>query len=358
MSYKYITFLIAVSFLFCVRSNAVPIIYGFSSGILPSETQEFVYRGFLLGLNKFPTLNPEKDLKLVYSNSGNLTSPLEVAKDVLKESPEIITGFPSSFESQLVAPIFKESGVLTFFASSSNLSLEKMASNIYSSSESILVANTKIARVIESKHKNELGVVIYNPYDYFSINQQMTWKLILNGKIGLNLKFLATGADGKLPVAVKEECKKYKYVVTTLFPSKSYEFFRFFDENLIDIPVYTNSSWYKMELSLLKRFFSKKKSSVFQVQFKDFDNELAAQIDKTYRQKYKSAPSPEVFVGFDLGLMVGAIFEKSRMLKMSPRQVMNSKPCFAGSPFGKVCFDGSGGFALREIVLVNINERK
>jgi hypothetical protein len=358
MSSKMRIALIVAILIISSRLLAAPIIYGFSSGILPSETQEFVYRGFLLGLNNFKKIDPERDLKLVYSNSGSLTSPVEVAKEVLKETPKIITGFPSSFESQLAAPVLKESGILTFFASSSNLSLENMGHNIYSSSESILVANSNIAKEIEARHKNDPGVVIYNPFDYFSVNQQTTWKMILGEKSGLNLKFLATAADGKLPVLSKEECKAYKYVITTLFPSKSYEFFRFFDENNIDVPVYTNSSWYKMEFTLLKRFFSKKKTPVYQVQFKDFNKEIAAQIGKTYRQKYKSAPSPEVFVGYDLGIIVGSVLEKSKDLKITPNEVMKTIPCFEGSPFGKVCFGGKGGFAPREVLLVNINERK
>jgi len=344
--------------LFAFQSNATPIIYGFSSGILPSETQEFVYRGFLLGLTNFKNINPELDLKLIYSNTGGLTAPVEVARDVLKEKPQIITGFPSSFESQLVAPIFKESGILTIFASSSNLSLDKMASNIYSSSESILSANSNIAKQIESKHKNELGALIYNPFDYFSVNQQSTWKIILNRSPGLKIKLLPTAADGKIPGALLKEIKSFKFVITTLFPSKSYEFFRFFDENNIDIPIYTNSSWYKMEFTLLKRFLSNKKSAVYQVKFKEFDKTIESKIIKNYREKYKSIPAPEVFVGYDLGIIIGTIYRKSRDLKTDPSKIMHSGMCFEGSPFGKVCFNGGGGFANRDVSLVNINEKK
>lgn len=349
-------FMYLILIVFPFVSKSAPVIYGFSSGILPSETQEFVYRGFLLGLMNFKSISPERDLKLVYSNSGSLTSPVEVAKDVLKEEPIIITGFPSSFESQQAAPILKESGVLTFFASSSNLSLKDMSSNIYSSSENILLANTKISIEIQHKYKNEPGVVIYNPFDYFSVNQKTTWQMISKSNPSLNINFLSTSADGKIPMSFKNDFKRNKYVITTLFPSKSYEIFRFFDENGIDLPVYTNSSWYKMEFTLLKRFFSKRKASVMLVQFKDYNQAIATKVGQLYTQKYDSLPSPEVYVGYDLGVIVGSVLEKSRKLKISPNELMKTKPCFEGSPFGKVCFGSSGGFAPREISLVNINE--
>lgn len=341
----------------CFETEASSIIYGFSSGILPSETQESVFRGFLLALKNFEDVQSDRDLKLVYSNTGHLTSPIDVAKDVLKENPLIITGFPSSFESQLAAPILKDSGILTIFASSSNLSLENMSQNIYSSSESILIANTKIADEIKKKYKkNETGVVIYNPFDYFSVNQKITWNKIIKDNSELSLKFLATAPDGKLSSTQLDECKYFKYVITTLFPSKSYEFFRLFDEKVIDIPVYTNSSWYKMEYTSLKRFFLRKKTSVYLVQFKNLDSKVIGKISDAYKGTYKSNPSPEVFIGYDLGLIVGSILQRSKDLKVSPNEIMKKKPCFQGSPFGYVCFGDKGGFAPREISLVDINE--
>lgn len=353
--HKRITFLLV---LFALRVESAPIIYGFSSGILPNDTQEFVFRGFLMSLKSFKEINVDKDLKLIYSNSASLTSPIDVAKEVLKENPQIITGFPSSFESQLAAPILKESGILTMFASSSNLSLANMASNLYSSSESILIANLKISEVIHKKFNNSLGVVIYNPFDYFSINQKMAWEKILKENKALNLKFIATSPDGKLSSNQLAECLPAKYVVTTLFPLKSYDLFRIFDENSIDLPVYTNSSWYKMEYSSLKRFILKKKAPVYLVQFKGLDPALVKKISNDYVKTYNSNPSPEILIGYDLGLIVGSILKRSKDLHKSPIEIMKNKPCFEGSPFGSVCFGGSGGFAPREITLVDINESK
>ena len=212
----------------CFKAGSASIIYGFSSGILPNESQESVYRGFLLSLKKFKGIKADRDLKLVYSNSGSLTSPIEVAKEVLRENPQIITGFPSSFESQLAAPLLKNSGILTIFASSSNLGLAKMSKNIYSSSEDILITNTKIAGEVKTKYKRQTGVVIYNPFDFFSVNQKIAWERILGLNPELHLKFLATTSDGKLSPSALIECKAFKYVITTMFPSKAYDFFRLF----------------------------------------------------------------------------------------------------------------------------------
>ena len=352
---KLITFLLVLS---AIRVESAPIIYGFSSGILPNDTQEFVFRGFLMSLKNFKDINVDKDLKLIYSNSASLTSPIDVAREVLKENPKIITGFPSSFESQLAAPILKESGILTVFASSSNLSLANMASNLYSSSESILISNLKISGIIQSKYKNNMGIVIYNPFDYFSINQKMSWENILKGNKVLNLKFVATSLDGKISSSQLAECLPAKFVITTLFPLKSYDLFRIFDEKSIDLPVYSNSSWYKMEYSSLKRFIVKKKAPVYLVQFKGVDSKLVKKISNDYMKIYNSNPSPEVLIGYDLGLIVGSILKRSKDLHKSPIEIMKNKPCFQGSPFGSVCFGGSGGFAPREITLVDINESK
>jgi hypothetical protein len=353
--FKSLFFVFVISTL---RAESAPIIYGFSSGILPNDTQEFVFRGFLMSLKNFKDIDVDKDLKLIYSNSGSLTSPIDVAKEVLKENPRIITGFPSSFESQLAAPVLMNSGILTVFASSSNLSLADMANNLYSSSEDIFAANLKVAEEIKTKFKSNEGVLIYSPFDYFSINQKISWERILKDKQELNLKLIPITADGKLTDSQLVECKLAKYIVTTLFPSKSYDFFRLFDENSIDLPIYTNSSWYKMDYALLKRFFLKKKTSVYLVQFKGLDPFRVREINRSYEQMYKSHPSPEVLIGYDLGQIVGSIFQRSKMLNVAPIEIMKLKPCFEGSPFGKVCFGRNGGFAPREISLVDINETK
>ena len=89
-----------------------------------------------------------------------------------------------------------------------------MAPNIYSSSESILIANSKIAEEIKKKYKKkEAGIIIYNPFDYFSINQKITWNSIISKNPELSLTFLATTPDGKLSSTQLEECKSYKYVI-------------------------------------------------------------------------------------------------------------------------------------------------
>jgi hypothetical protein len=356
-----ISFLKIITILFGISSfrvKSAPIIYGFSSGILPNDTQEFVFRGFLMSLKSFKDINVDKDLRLIYSNSASLTSPIDVAREVLKENPQVITGFPSSFESQLAAPILKESGILTIFASSSNLSLANMASNLYSSSESILISNLKISEMIQSKYKNKMGIVIYNPFDYFSINQKMSWEKILKENKALNLKFIATTLDGKISSNQLAECMPAKFVITSLFPLKSYDLFRIFDEKSIDLPVYSNSSWYKMEISSLKRFILKKKAPVYLVQFKGLNPSRVKKISNDYIKKYNSNPSPEVLIGYDLGVIVGSILKRSKDLNKSPIEIMKNKPCFEGSPFGRVCFGGNGGFAPRQITLVDINESK
>ena len=329
--------------------------YGFSSGILPNETQEFVFRGFLLGLSTYSKVDVSKDLSLQYSNSGSLTSPYMVAREVLKLKPLIITGFPSSFESQLAAPILKGSNILTFFASSSNLSLKDMGSNIYSSSEDILEVNRYVAEMIIKHHDKKLGGVIYNPFDYFSVNQLETWKILEKDFPGLSIDFISTGPDGKISDLSLEKYKKYNFIVTTLFPSKSYELFRFLDENHIDVPIYTNSAWYKMEFHLLTRFFSRKKSSVYSVRFRDYDYQIEKNLKNNYKSKYGVEPLPEVFVGYDLGIIVGGVLQKSRENKISVEKVLKNGFCVAGSPFGSVCLGRHGGFVPRNIILEDIN---
>ena len=111
-----------------------------------------------------------------------------------------------------------------------------------------------------------------------------------------------------------------------------------------------------MDYGSLKRFFLKKKTSVFLVRFKKLNSLIVDKIATDYRMIYKSNPSPEVYIGYDLGLIVGSIFQKSKDLSITPNEVMKQKPCFDGSPFGNVCFGSNGGFAPREISLVDINE--
>lgn len=342
--------------LVCNASSENKIVYGFSSGILPNDTQEFVYRGFLMALKKYRKINVDTDLKMVYSNSGSLLSTIEVAKDVIKQKPQIVTGFPSSFESKLAAPILKNANILTVFASSSNLELSKMGPTVFSSAENILYANKEISKVILNQKKILKGIVIYNPNDFFSINQLLTWKSIAKENKNINLDFFATSPDGKVPQSYLTKIKSYNYIVTTLFPNKSYDLFRFLDENKIDLPVYTNSSWYKMDFSLLKRFFLNKKSPVFTVEFKNKNQDLIKKIESEYFKVFKSSISPEVFVGYDLGIIVGGIIQSSSDNNTVPLTFMKSSPCFDGSPFGRVCFDGVGGFSKREVTLININE--
>jgi hypothetical protein len=204
----------------------------------------------------------------------------------------------------------------------------------------------------------KIGGVIYNPFDYFSVNQLETWRILKNSYPELNINFIATGADGKLPQSILEQCRNYRYIVTTLFPTKSYDFFRFFDEHKIDVPVFANSAWYKMEYELLTRFLSKKKTPVYTVKFKNYDSNIKQRIIHEYKQDYKAVPLPEVYVGYDLGIIVGGVLQESRKQKISVNDIIKNGLCLSGSPFGEICLNRRGGFVSREVILENINAVK
>lgn len=340
------------------RTFASGIVYGFSSVMLPNETQEFVYRGFILALKTYKGIDTDKDLRLIHSGSNSLTSPVETAREVLKAEPRIITGFPSSLESQLAAPVLKESGILTVFASSSNTNLGDMAANIYSTSEDVFKTNELIASEILKTHPGAKGAVIYNPFDYFSVNQKKIWEVIRSKINNIDFILIPTNADGNLTQAQLEECKGLRYIISTLFPNKSYNVFRNLFESKIDPTVYTNSSWYKIDYNILMRFILKKKAPVFVVQLKNFDLKILSEVSKKYKAIYKGNPPFEVLIGYDLGIVVGKVFEEAKKKNADPLLIIKRIDCFLGSPLGKICFKKTGGFAPREIKLVNINERK
>ncbi len=349
---------VLITLLFLISYSAdtfsASIIYGFSSVTLPNEIQEFVYRGFLLSLNSYKGVDPKKDLKLIHSGGNSLTSPIETAREVLKENPQIITGFPSSLESQLAAPTLRDSKILTVFASSSNTNLGNMGENIYSTSEDVSKTSELIASKVLRAHPKAMGAIIYNPFDYFSVNQKKIWEEIKRKNSGLNFHMISTNPDGNLSDAQINACRKLTFVIVTMFPNKAYNIFKELYEHDVDPTIYTNSSWYKIDYNILMRFILTKKKPVYVVKLDNFDKKIAQKVIKKYQSIYNANPPFEVFIGYDLGIVIGKVLSESKKQHLTPLQVIKSMPCFTGSPLGKICFKSSGGFVPRDMTLVKI----
>lgn len=338
-----------------VAFSRIKVLYGSSAVALPTQVQEFVYSGFVLALKNGMSETEIKNLIIQDQRPG--LSPME-AYDVIQQNlnnhPNAVFGFPSTHESQLVYPVVKDKGILTVFASSTNNNLRDAGPTVFSTSDDPKVTISAFLDIINKQYTQKKGMVLYFSDDYFSLNQKQAWEEVLaHNKHNVSLHFHSL-KKGKDYLGLSEILVDYDYVVITSFPTVAFDLLNYMKKNKIDKTLFTNSSWYKVNHEVLSRILADKQHEVYMVDMWDRQAESSKNFFRKYVNAYHSDPGIESAIGYDLGLILLQLLERSdKDTSTDLLKVFHLNLCFsAGSPLGDVCFDKKGGYGKRKLNLI------
>lgn len=189
---------------FCFSAYGKSILYGSSSAVLNKEIQELLYRGFLLAIkNKLGEERINSYIKIRHGSGESLQEPLYLINEELTvDTPLMVVGFPSTHESQLIAPILQSKKILTIFASSTNSNIKNFGKYIYSTSEDTSDVIQQFISLIKEKFPKKKGTVLYNPEDFFSFDQKKIWEGLASKDKSITIEF--TQLDAKNNISKKE----------------------------------------------------------------------------------------------------------------------------------------------------------
>lgn len=329
------------------------VLYGSSAVVLPVNVQEFVYSGFYLALHERFSENEIKDFLIQDQRSGKSSmEAFEIVQDHLKDNLNAIFGFPSTYESQLITNLVNKSGILTFFASSTNTNLRNIGPKIFSTSDDPKLTVYAFIDLMKSRYANKKGIILYFPEDYFSLNQKLLWDEVFSEIADFRLDAHPIDKTGQNENLINL-IKKYDYIVVTSFPTVAFDLLTFLQNNKVDLPTFTNSSWYKVNNEILSRIFSDKKSEVYMVDIWNRTSLSSLSFFSKYEKTYHSKPGIEAAIGYDLGIILAELIHRSEVHNVQDlTEAFLMDPCFIGSPLGDVCFKKDGGFGMRKLNLI------
>ena len=118
----------------------------------------------------------------------------------------------------------------------------------------------------------------------------------------------------------------------------------------IDLPIIANPSWPSADIEYLRRLLIGRKSHTFATARWLPTTAAGQKLTKIVRSKYGREPSGEMAYGYDLGVIVGTLINRTKgdITRAKLIGAFKIDPCFDGLSNGKICFPATGGHAYAE----------
>lgn len=347
-------------------SYAAPLFgYGSSDAVIPAKDQELFYSGFEAGFEATYGSRLPKDLVAIeHVYNGTQLGATESAQKLLKRGVQALIGFPTSHEALLVAGIAQKTKTFALFPAASHSALANFGPTVYSTGESMESGVRKALSFLKSRFKQKKGVVIYSPYAVYSTDQKEIFsRLVPTPEFSdVELQYLPLNAELMLSADQLEAFRKNppSYIYLTQYASEATSMMAQLENQNIDLPIITNSSWLTGDIEFVRRFLTPRKSPLYSVGVWLKGSRHSKKFERIVRTKYGIEPTPEIAYGFDLGTVIATIYKD---LQKTPnitsdmiRRAFVKHRCYEGASAGKLCFGPNGGHAEREVQFVQFTK--
>jgi ABC-type branched-subunit amino acid transport system substrate-binding protein len=340
--------------------------YGYSDAVVAAKNQELFYMGFEVGFNLILGKNAsDKYVQVEKSVDGSQMGADRIAKKLLtNKSLVAFVGFPTSHEALIVARIAKQNEMLSITAGSGHSGLANFGNMVYSTGESMGLSVKIMNEFIRKKFSFNRGLVISNPAAVFSINQERVIK-DLNENIGsdnLNLEYCSMSEDLKIGDICIENLKsnRYRYIILTSYPDESAKIMDQLDQNKIDLPIITNSSWNTGDIEYIRRYITKRTSAFYSATPWSKNTSAWQSFSKAVYDYYGRLPTNEMGYGYDVGVVIASVIKNIRrpITKQAVIDQFIKMKCFSGTSAGKLCFDTNGGHSDRKIYMLEFKKNR
>lgn len=352
--------------IFSNTAYSVKVGYGSSDAVYSAKNQEYFYMGFSFAMERFLEERYKSELSNILvseqlSDKKQL-SAIRAAKKLISSDVVALTGFPTSHEALLVAPLAKENDILFISAAAAHSKISEYGPNVYTLGESVLKSKIELINFIKNKLNNpNQGVLITDKQAVFSVNQS-NLLIETNQKSSKPLSFsnLLLNSEKVLSKNNIESIKngKYDFIILTTYADDSVKFLEQLISYNINIPIIANSSWTIGNIEMVRRLLVKYKGEIFCVSSVVKGIDTAQTFEKSYLESYGKQPETEMYYGYDLGVIVSKVMNslKGNVTRKDFINTFSEIRCFEGLTTGNVCFPEGGGHVLRQIHWLKFNK--
>lgn len=339
--------------------------YGSSNAVLPAKDQELFSLGFEAGYRFETGSAPGPEMLTVrQDSSGSQLGALRAFDDLVKSGAQIITGFPTSHEALLVAPLVASRKLFALFPGASHSDLAKFGPYVFSTGETMQLCVDAALSFAQSKFGRSRGAVIVDPSAVYSLDQRkLVEDLVKGGNLPqLSLEIFLLGPDRLLSSDDLARFRKFqpKFIYFTQYASTSREVMSQLQSENLDVALIANSSWLTGDIEFVRRSLLPRGLPLYAVAIWLDDVPDSRAFASFVKRMYGVAPSPEVAFGFDAGLIVARTLKKAAatppVTAESFRRAFLKIGCFDGTSSGRLCFRPNGGHATRQIHIVRFTK--
>ncbi|MEZ4816109.1 MAG: ABC transporter substrate-binding protein [Bdellovibrionota bacterium] len=327
--------------------------YGSSDAVLPQKSQELWYRGFRLGYEKFA----KKPHRVIEKHiiTGEKLGAIEAANFLIQNNASLIIGFPTSHEALLTSQVVnKKTSIVSIYAGAGHAKLGSFGSNILTTGESMDLSVSTVVDFIVHTLKFKKGVVISNPHAVFSVNQVENLKQNLKDYLGKSkLDLTHVEMDKKQTISSTDlvKIKNADFIWMTQYADESSIIMSQLEQNKIDKPIITNSSWSTGDIEFIRRFLVNKKTPTYSFALWLPHTRASLEFNSLIKQIYNQSPTSEIAYGYDIGVITAELSNRVRKYPnlKTFKAALNFNRCFNNTSVGKICFPITGGHASRKI---------
>ena len=328
--------------------------YGSSNVVLTSKSQEAVYMGFEVGVEA-TAHKPVPKGWLVNENSENGT-PLgsrRVAQHLIDSGAAMLVGFPTSYDALLAADVAKKANVLAIFRGCHS-DLAKKGDLVFTADatmERLVVSDLDLIASIPGLKR---GLMVTNPVNPASTNQEDEFIRMSKQPDFKGPDVYRTHLRQNLELTNDDLAKlkqgAYSYIYITAYADDARVMLQQMRDLGIDLPIIANPSWPSADIEYLRRLLIGRKSHTFATARWLPTTAAGQKLTKIVRSKYGREPSGEMAYGYDLGVIVGTLINRTKgdITRAKLIGAFKIDPCFDGLSNGKICFPATGGHAYAE----------
>jgi ABC-type branched-subunit amino acid transport system substrate-binding protein len=337
--------------------------YGSSTAVVSQKIQEGFLSGFELGLQDVLGATRAKSILLTHqvtdnSSSGAITS----ANILIQKGAQVLVGFPGSHDSLLVARLAQEKKIPALFVGSGHSDLANFGSEVLTTGIHMKDSLLPVLRFAKKKYRNSQGYVIINPFSVFSKNQQQQIQKMISDGIFKpdDFRFVMLNKSVSLSETDIKEMKEKSdsFIVLTPYPEELVKVMSQIENLISPRPIFAGSSWATAETDIIRRYVLNLKAPFFMATEWLKGSPDSIPFEKKYRKTYGTEASPESSFGFDVGSIVGQIVLriKGPITSESFRVALNKDRCFKKLSVSQICFQASGGHALRDTAILQFTK--
>ncbi len=345
------------------------IAYGWTTAVMPKETQEFFILGFELALDKhlsseskarWKTTSP---LKVFSDTTRTSLAPVGLTEKMIEDSDAILlTGFPTSHEGMLSAERCAKADLLCLYIGASHDGMAHFGPKVLSTAESMSLIAESMVKTASRRFKGKAGLMVRNPRAVYSTQLAGLVKKRV-GAMGSNSPFhldeVDMDAKRRIPEKVLKSLKeKFSFMIFTQYPEESDLLMDQLSSTSEDLTLIVGSAWETMEP--LRRLAARRKAPIYSHSIWLRGSKESLPFETAFKQRYGRGVDAVAAYGFDMGIIVSSLINRvsGPLTRAKIIEAYQSNRCFDGTSAGRLCFPEAGGHVNRKIFEVVFNKDK